>query len=349
MPNRILTAATASIALTVSTVLTGCGGGGGGSAGGGNAGSEAEEVTIRLGVGDPAASSVGVTAQHFADEVAEASDGRITVETFPDGTLFGGDQNAAVNLLGNGTLDSTIISTSVYASFEPRMNAISLPYLFKDMEEFNGYLEGEPGQELLESLDKLGIEGTALLTRTPRQTTTSVRPITQPEDFEGLKIRVPQNELWVEFFGSLGANPTPMDFKEVYTALQLGTIDGQENPLEVPFNNKFFEVQEYLSLTEHISDGYVLGFSKKKWDSLDEEARTILQEAAAETADFKLNYDEEEAEKTVSALEEEGVKINELSEDQRGEFEDAAASLYPQFEGLIGKEFVDKSLEFLGR
>src|SRR5687768_5391208 len=110
MPKRILAAAAVAVALTVTTALTGCGG----------AGAGAPSATIRLGLGDPAASSMGVTAKHFADKVAELSDGKVKVETFPDGTLFGGDQNAAVNLLGNGTLDSTIMSTSVYASFEPK-------------------------------------------------------------------------------------------------------------------------------------------------------------------------------------------------------------------------------------
>ena len=342
MPKRILAAAAVAVALTVSTALTGCGGGATGGAG-------AASTTVRLGLGDPAASSMGVSAKHFADKVAELSDGKVKVETFPDGTLFGGDQNAAVNLLGNGTLDSTIMSTSVYASFEPRMNAISLPYLFKDTEEVTKYLEGEPGKELLGSLDKLGIKGVSMLTRTPRHTTNSVRPITQPEDFKDLKLRVPQNDLWVKFFGSLGANPTPMDFKEVYTALQLGTIDGQENPLEVPVNNKFFEVQDYLSLTSHISDAFVLGFSKKKWDSFDEDTRKVLQEAADETADFKTKYDNDEAAKTLDKLKGEGVKINELTPEAREKFQAAAQKVYPELEGKVGKEFVQSSLEFLGR
>jgi TRAP-type transport system periplasmic protein len=342
MPKRILAAAAAAVALTVTTALTGCGGGASPGAG-------APSTTIRLGVGDPAASSVGVTAKHFADKVAELSGGKVKVETYPDGTLFGGDQNAAVNLLGNGTLDSTIISTSVYASFEPKMNAVSLPYLFKDVDELAKYLKGEPGQELLTSLEKQGIKGVSMLTRTPRHTTNSLRPIAQPEDFKDLKIRVPQNELWVKFFGSLGANPTPMDFKEVYTALQLGTIHGQENPLEVPVNNKFFEVQDYLSLTGHISDGYVLGFNKKKWDSFDEDTRKVLQEAATETADFKTKYDNDEAAKTLEKLKADGVKINELTPEAREKFQEAAQKVYPELEGKVGKDFVRTSLEFLGR
>ncbi|PRZ11608.1 TRAP transporter substrate-binding protein DctP, partial [Nesterenkonia sandarakina] len=212
MSSRKIPAATTAIVLAA--VLTGCGNGGGTDEEQSEGGGGAEPQTLRMALGDPAASSVGVTADHFAEQVAERSDGSIEIENHPDGTLFGGDQNAAVNLLGNGTLDCTIISTSVYASFDPKMNAMSLPYLFDDDEQFSEYLQGEPGQELLDSLESEGIKGIQMLTRTPRHITNSVQAIEEPGDLDGITIRVPQNELWVDFFGSLGANPTPMDFTE---------------------------------------------------------------------------------------------------------------------------------------
>jgi tripartite ATP-independent transporter DctP family solute receptor len=335
------------IAVAAMLVLSACGGSD--EAGGGSEGGGGESVTIRLGVGDPAASSVGVAAQHFADEVSEQSDGRIDVQVFPDGTLFGGDQNAAVNQVQNGTIDATILSTSVYASFEPRMNAISLPYLFEDADQYVAYLEGDPGQTLLDSLDKVNTEGLGLMTRTFRQMTNSQRPIAEPADLEGLKIRVPNNELWVDFFGALGANPTPMDFTEVYTALQLGVIDGQENPVEVPLANKFYEVQKYLSLTNHIVDAYILGMNADKFAGLDEEAQQILRDAATETAEFKRQFDDEEAEKAIAELEANGMEVNELSEEQMAAFQEEAVKLYPQFETLVGAEFVAETMAFVGR
>jgi tripartite ATP-independent transporter DctP family solute receptor len=286
----------------------------------------------------------------FADLVSEQSDGRIEVQVFPDGTLFGGDQNAAVNQVQSGSIDATILSTSVYASFEPRMNAISLPYLFEDFDQYVSYLEGDLGQELLDSLDKLDTEGLAMMTRTFRQTTNSKRPITQPSDLEGLKLRVPNNELWVEFFGALGANPTPMDFTEVYTALQLGVIDGQENPVEVPLANKFYEVQDYLSMTNHIVDGYILAMNQEKFEGLDEEAQQILRDAAAETATFKREYDDEQAAKAIAELEANGMEVNELAPEQLAAFQEEAAKVYPKFEELVGDaDFVARTLEFVGR
>ncbi len=308
----------------------------------------AADTTIRLAVGDPIASAVGAAAQDFAERAEAATDGAVTVQVFPDGVLFGGDQNVAVNMVQNGSLDAVILSTSVYASFEPCMNAISLPYLFADYDQFAAYLAGEPGQRLLDSLDDLNTEGLALMIRTFRHVTNSQRPIAAPEDLEGLNLRVPNNRLWVEFFGPLGANPTPMAFTEVYTALQLGTIDGQENPVEVPLANRFYEVQDYLSLTGHLSDGYILAFNQDRWNGLDEATQAALRTAAQETADFKLENDVNEEDRIVAELESRGMEVNRLTAEQRGAFQDKAVALYPNFESLVGAECMAQALEFVG-
>lgn len=329
--------------LVLGALLLGVVGGCGASEqGGGDA-----PTKLRLAVPDPIDSSVGVTAEHFADVVDDKTDGQVQVEVFPDGTLFGGDQNAAVNQLGDGSLDMTIISTSVYASFEPKMNAVSLPYLFNDEAELVAYLEEEPGQELLSSLDRLDIKGLALLTRDFRQVTNSVRPIEAPEDMEGLKIRVPENKLWVKFFGAMGANPTPLDFSEVYTALELQTIDAQENPIEVPLANKLYEVQQYLSQTNHIADAFVLGVHAERWESLPQETRTALSEAAEETAKFKTKYDGEQQAKIIDSLREEGMEVNEVSGEQLAEFRTLARELYSQVESEIGEDFTRATTEFV--
>jgi tripartite ATP-independent transporter DctP family solute receptor len=316
---------------------------------GGTSGGEQEVVTVRLAVPDPIQSSVGQTGQFFADRVAEVTDGAVKVEVFPDGVLFGRDQNAGVNMVEDGSIDATILSSSVYASFEPRMNAISLPYLFADYDEFISYLEGAPGQELLASLDGLNTVGLTIMIRTFRNVTNSVRPIQVPSDLQGLKLRVPNNRLWVEFFGPLGADPTPMNFSEVYTALQLGTIDGQENPVEVPLANKFYEVQDYLSMTEHIADGFILAFNKDLWESFDEATQDAIQQAAIDTGRFKLDLDLGNEASIIKQLQANGMQVNRLSPEQKAQFQDAALELYPRFEELVGADFVAESLEFLGR
>ena len=340
-----------AVVAAVAVTLAACGGDSetGTATGGSAAGGCQEKATIRLGVGDPTKSAVAVTAQHFAEEVKKTSNGNLDVKVFPEGTLFGGDQNAAVNQVQNGSIDATILSTSVYSSFEPRMNAVSLPYLFNDFDQYLSFIEGAPGQTLLKSLEKVNTAGLAMIPRTLRQITNSKRPITQPSDLQGLKLRVPQNELWVEFFKSLGANPTPMDFTEVYTALQLNVIDGQENPVDVPLENKFNEVQKYLSLTGHIADAYILAMNQDKLNGLSAECQKVLREAAVEAAQFKADYDQEQSVKIIEQLKAGGMEVNELTAEQQKAFQEAAQKLYPQFESLIGKEFVDETLKFVGK
>jgi TRAP-type transport system periplasmic protein len=307
------------------------------------------QTSLRMAVPDPVGSSVGRGATRFAELVNEKTGGEVTIEVFPDGVLFGGDQNAAINQLGAGALDGLILASSVYASFEPKMNAISLPYLFSDYDQLKAYLSGEPGDELLASLDRLGIHGLGFFLRTFRNVTTEDTPITTLEDFEGLTLRTPNNPLFVALFQALGANPTPMAFSEVYTALQLGAIDGQENPVEVPYNNKFSEVQGQLNITQHIADSFLVALSNNAWNSIPEAHREAVQQAADEMI---AEHDAEEiaAEQDIIAkLQEQGMHVNHFAEGELERVQEIARGIYPQFEEQFGTEFMQKSLDFVNQ
>jgi tripartite ATP-independent transporter DctP family solute receptor len=321
------------------SLLAGCASGAPGGAG-------APVAKIQLSIPDPLTSSVGVSAQHFADQVKKTSNGSVVVTVVPNGTSFSGDQNAAVTRLQGGSLDALILSTSVYAAVVPEMNGISIPYLFKDTTEEAAFLAGKPGQLLKDKLAAKDTVALSFLTRTGREITNSVRPIEQPSDLKGLKIRVPGNPLWTDFFGKLGASPTTMAFSEVFTGLQTGTINGQENPIEVPWTNKFSEVQKYVSLTNHINDAWVLALSSKKWGTLSEDQKKSLTDASAETATFKTGYDAEQSKKQLDELTAKGMTVNELSASGLEEFKATSKSLYPQFSELIGKEFFDEAVAF---
>jgi tripartite ATP-independent transporter DctP family solute receptor len=289
-----------------------------------------------------------LAAEHLSELVYEKTDGEVEIKVFADGVLFGGSPSNAVNQLSDGSLDMLTLSTSLYASFEPRFTAISVPYMFENLDQLISYLDGEPGQELAASLEKnLNIETVGYWTRPPRHLTNSKRPVDEAADFKGLKLRVPNSPLWVEFFKALGANPTPMDFNEVYNALQLNTIDGQENPLGVPVSAKFYEVQDYLTLTGHILDGWVVGFNQDKWDSLSNEHKNAIKLAVQETRQWKLDFDSSNREEYLQILEDNGMEIIELSDKNLQEIRDIAKSVYPEFETLVGEEFFQKTLEFV--
>ena len=207
---------------------------------------------------------ITVAANKFAELVAAKTNGEVTIKVFPNGTLYGGDPSGAVKQLAGGSLDMLVLATSLYANFNPKFSAISIPYLFDDEAQLRAYLAGEQGQELIADLDNIGIKGLSLWTRPFRQMTNSKLPIEKPEDLAGLKFRVPNNPLWVEFFKKLGAAPTPMAFAEVYNALQLKVVDGQENPISVPLAAKFFEVQSFVSITNHMADALGAGHQSGK-------------------------------------------------------------------------------------
>ncbi|MDO5643086.1 MAG: DctP family TRAP transporter solute-binding subunit [Paracoccus sp. (in: a-proteobacteria)] len=307
------------------------------------------QTSLRMAVPDPAGSSVGRAATRFAELVHEKTGGEVTIEVFPDGVLFGGDQNAAVNQLGSGALDGLILASSVYASFEPKMNAISLPYLFADYDQLKTYLGGEPGDELLASLDRFGIHGLGFFLRTFRDVTTKDRVITKAEDFQGLTLRTPNNPLFVALFQALGANPSPMAFSEVYTALQLGAIEGQENPVEVPFNSKFAEVQGQLNITRHVADSFLVALSKNAWARIPEAHREAVQQAADEMIS-EHNAEEIAAEQVIIAkLQEQGMQVNHFAEGELARVQEIARGIYPRFEEQIGADFMRKSLEFVSQ
>ncbi|MFD1780222.1 DctP family TRAP transporter solute-binding subunit [Fredinandcohnia salidurans] len=330
----------------LSVALVACGS----SVSGGEENGSEKKVTFTLATPDPDEASVTLAAKEFAKVVSEKSNGSIEIKVHANGTLYGGDPSAAVKQLGAGSLDMLVLSTSLYANFEPKFSAISIPYLFDDKDQFVSFLNGDLGTELIGSVSELGIHGLGYWTRDFRQITNSKNPITKPEDLKGLKLRVPNNPLWVEFFKGAGTVTTPMDFSEVYNALQLKTIDGQENPLGVITSAKMYEVQEYLTISNHMADGWVVGINQEKFDSLTDEQQKILTEASKEIQGWALDYDNKEAETAIEFLEGEGVKINELTSEQQQLFVEISKKAYPTFKELVkDDEFFAKVLEFVGK
>ncbi|MBT2678699.1 DctP family TRAP transporter solute-binding subunit [Bacillus sp. ISL-35] len=309
-----------------------------------------EKITLKISTPDPDNASVSVAAKELAKVIGEKSNGEIEVTVHPNGTLYGGDPSAAVKQLGAGGLDMLVLSTSLYANFDSRFSAISIPYLFDDKEQFLSFLNGDLGTELLDSVSELDIKGLGYWTRDFRQITNSKRPITKPEDLKGIKLRVPNNPLWVEFFKGAGTVTTPMDFSEVYNALQLKTIDGQENPLGVITASKMYEVQKYLTISNHMADGWLVGMNQAKFDKLTDEQKKIISDSVKEIQGWSLDYDNKEAETAIKLMEDEGVEVNELTSEQQQQFIELSKQAYPTFKELVkDDQFFSDILEFVGK
>ncbi|KQS85436.1 MULTISPECIES: DctP family TRAP transporter solute-binding subunit [unclassified Rhizobium] len=307
----------------------------------------AHAETLTLSTPDADTSEITLAAKKFAEIVSTKTNGELTIKVFPNGTLYGGDPSAGVKQLAGGSLDMLLNSTSLYATFNPKFTAIAIPYQFRDIEQLRAYLDSDLGQELQSDLGNIGIKGVDLWSRPLRQITNSKLPITSPADMKGMKLRVPNNPLWVEFFGAMGAAPTPMAFAEVYNALQLKVVDGQENPINVPVSAKLYEVQTYATISNHIADAWVLGMNPARYDGLSDAFKAALNDAAKETEAWKAENDAADIEKSLATLKANGMEVNELTDDQRKAFVDIAASLEEKFSALVkDQSFFDRTRAF---
>ena len=308
------------------------------------------KVALTLSTPDPDGASITEAGKHFAKLIGDKSGGEIEVKVFPNGTLYGADPAAAVKQLGAGSLDMLLLSTSLYARFNSKFTAISIPFLFDDTKQLINYLNSDLAAELTGDLSKMNITALSYWHRPFRQITNSKRPITSPADMKGLRFRVPNNPLWVEFFKAMGAAPTPMAFGEVYNALQMKVVDGQENPVNIPVAAKFYEVQGYLSLSNHMADGWVVGINSAKFGGLSAALQKAVKDAAVETQKWKVDTDGAAASKDIDFLKSKGMKVNELTAQQQQQFVDVAKGLYPVFAELVKDQaFFKKTLHFVGK
>lgn len=223
---------------------------------------------------------LGTGAQTFADAVAQKSGGRMKVTLFPNAVLGSDPQN--LSAIRGGTLDFTSMATGLVASIDKQFGVFDLPFLFNSAQEAFAIVDGPVGTRMLDDLSKQGVIGLGIWDLGFRNMTNSKRPIAKAEDVAGLKIRVIASPVYIDLFSTLGANPVPMTFGEVYGALESRAIDGQDNPVGVIESAKFAEVQKYLSLTRHVYTGMPFMMSKKTWDGMSEAERKIIREAADE-------------------------------------------------------------------
>jgi TRAP-type transport system periplasmic protein len=250
----------------------------------------------------------GLGIQRFAELVQQKSAGKISVKTYGSATL-GGDA-AVINSLRGGTVDMTVVIPGLLTGMVKEYVLLDLPFLFNSYAEADAVLDGPVGRKLLAMLPDKGLIGLGYWDHGFRIVTNSRRPITKVEDFSGLKLRVPQSNIFLETFSALGANAVPMPIPELYGALESKAVDGQENPYAAVEAIKFNEVQKYASATLHAYNPLVVIFSKQRWDKLTPAERTIIQEAASEAGAYERKVSREANEKSADSLARKGMTLN---------------------------------------
>ncbi|WP_038216573.1 TRAP transporter substrate-binding protein [Xenophilus azovorans] len=253
---------------------------------------------------------IALGTEKFAELVASKSGGKMKVREYGASVL--GSETQQVGALQGGVQEMFAPATTSVASLVKEMSLIDTPFSFSNAKQVDALLQGPFGQAMLKKLEDKGLVGLDYWETGFRNVTNSRKPVTTPEDVKGLKIRVMGNPLFLESFSALGTNPVPMAFGELYGALESHALDAQENPYSIVLTSKFYEVQKYMSVTNHVYTANPVLVSKKFWDRLSPAEQKILRDAAREAGAYHRALSREAAEKDRKALLAKGMQINDV-------------------------------------
>ncbi len=304
------------------------------------------EITMKFHHDLPEDSAQQVAAEKFAALVAERTDGEIAVQIFPNNSLA--DDVQAAQQMQFGAVEAGIIPTAKLSNFVPMMQLPDLPFLFPTPEIAHEFLDGPVGEELLASLESVGLKGAAFWESGFKQFTCN-NPVASPADFKGRKVRVMESPIIISQFESMGATPVPIAFSETYTALQQGVVDCQENPLVSIVNMKFHEVQSNVVLSNHAYLGYALVFSKIWFDGLSPEYQKVLIDAAREVTPFEREETARREAGYIETIKASKTNFSELPAEARPAFEEATRGVHDEFRDAIGADLLDKTYAEIDR
>ena len=332
MKKRVLSVLMASAMMVA--VLAGCSSSSTGSESGGSsaasgseaAQSEGGEYAMISGTTTPDNHPYNLGLVKMSELVAEKTNGAVTLDVFGNSQL--GNERDLLEGLQLGSLQITCVSTAPLAGFTDSFLVFDLPFIFETTEQARAVMDSEVGTEILNSVEDQGMKGLAWFENGFRNVTNSKLPITVPDDLKGIKIRTMENPMHMEAFRVMGADPTPMAMGDVFTALQQGTIDAQENPIPIIETNKFGEVQHYLSMTGHLFSPAPVFISTDYFNSLPAEYQTAVQEAATEAVPYQREQIDEQNVTGLESLQAAGMEVN---EPEKEPFKDATKVIYDEY------------------
>ncbi|KKM09167.1 C4-dicarboxylate ABC transporter [Clostridiales bacterium PH28_bin88] len=325
-------------------MLAGCGGGGEKKQTETKQEAPPQKIVVKFSHVVAQATPKGQAAELFKKLVEEKSGGRVEVQVFPSSQLYGDKEE--LEALQANNVQFIAPSATKLVGFNPSFQIFDLPFLFPDKEAvYKFFSDPNGGGKMLSSLEKADMIGLAYWPNGFKQLTNGKRPLLKPEDVKGLKFRTQTGGILASQFTALGAGSQAMPFAEVYTALQQGTVDGQENTFNNIDTQKYEEVQKYLSVTNHGRIDYVVLTNKKFWEGLPEDLRKIMSDAMKEATEYAVKLADELDQKSMEKLKSSGkMQFAELTAEQLAAFQKAEEPVWKEYEDKIGKDLIQAAL-----
>lgn len=285
-------------------------------------------------------------AEEFKKRVEKESDGSLLVDVFPSGQL--GSAREMFESVQMGTQEIALLPTARISGFSPTLQIFDLPFLFPDKKTAYRIFDGEVGEKLLSTLENNGVKGLAVYEDGFKNFTCN-KKIEKLDNFKGLKFRTMESPIIMEQFKALGANPTPVDFSELYNALQQGTVDGQENPLVTIASVKLYEVQKYMLLSNHAYLGHVFLVNQDWFNGLDDKEKEIISRNAKEIASWQRELVAQEEMGYLEKIKQGGTVVLELSQDERERMRGCMENVYRAAKDIVGEELLNLVTNSIGK
>ena len=295
----------------------------------------AAPVEIKLGHVLAPSHSWHKAAEGFAADVKKETAGRVNIVLFPSGQL--GNEKTMLEGMQIGSIHGGIIGTGSLQPFDPKFGVVEMPYAWQSQQHAYSALDGDLGKALEKLADSKNLVIISWWENGFRHITNNRGPIKEPADLKGLKIRVTPDKVRLDTFTTLGASPAPLAFGELYSALQQGVFDAQENPLSIIYTSSFFEVQKYVSLSGHVWGAASLIISKPIWNRISAEDRKVVQAAAAKWRDAQRKMVQDSESETIANLKAKGMAVNEVD---KAAFEKAVQPVWKAYEPVLGSELL---------
>jgi len=296
------------------------------------------QTTLKLAHAAPESDLQQDLSLFFKKEVEARTNGDIKINIYPQGQL--GSDKQMIDGSRAGIVDFTMVGLNNFNGLMPQSAAFTLPFMFPNRETAYKVLDGEPGQEVLDKMEKFGLKGLGFPENGYRNMTNNKHPIRVPADVKGLQMRVNGSKALNDMFNELGANPQQLPVAELYTALETGVVDSQDHPISVTLSFKFSEVQEYLSLTQHAYSPLVLSMNMRKFNKLSADEQRIISDVAAEAVAMQRKLSISKEDKMIASLEAGGMKVN--RDVDGAAFQAAIQPVWSAFIAKNGNDMINK-------